>query len=139
VNEKQAHETIAQWFKTQWQTLYPAMPIVFANEIGSSVAEWVRIAFVPATSQQTAVGALKRWTRAGTIGVQIFTLAANGTGRASELADAVRTVLEGKFLLATGDDEPVVTYGGASGTPLSDGAWFMQTVTVPYRFDELHA
>lgn len=137
MTEKQAHEAIAQRFKTQWATLHPTIPIVFSNEIGSSTDEWVRIAFVPALSRQSALGAVKRWTRTGTIGVQIFSPASAGTARCSELADDVRTVLEGQFLTVGSDESPVVTYAGSSGSPLSDGNWFMETVTVPYSHDQL--
>lgn len=139
MTEQQAHEAIAQRFKTQWAALHPSMPIVLGNEVAESAAEWVRLAIVPATSRQTAVGGLKRWTREGTIGVQIFTPSGAGTARASELADDARTALEGQFLTVSGEQEPVVTYGGSSGSPLSDGAWFQMTVTFGYRFDHLRA
>lgn len=139
MTEKQAHEAIAQRFKSQWSSMHAGMPIAFANEVGSTSSEWIRLTFVPAVSRQSAIGAVRRWTREGTIGVQIFTLAADGTGRASELADDVRTALEGQYLTVAGESEPVVTYGGASGSPLAEGAWFQLTVTFPYHFDELRA
>jgi hypothetical protein len=138
VNERQAHEAILQHWHEQWSALQPSVPWTQLNELSSSSTEWVRVAIVPALSQQAALGKTKRWRRSGTIGVQIFSPVSAGTDRVSRLADDVRTCLEGQFITGD-DDEPVVTLGGSSGSPLSDGVWFMLTVTVPYSFDELRA
>ncbi len=140
MNEKQAHEAILQHWKAGWEALHPAGANYVwwtqLNELGDAAESWVRIAIAPALSRQAALGAVKRWRRSGTIGVQVFVPTGGGTARASELADDVRTVLEGKFIAGVGD-EPVVTLGGSSGGPVSDGVWFQITVTVPYSFDEL--
>lgn len=135
MTEQEAHEAIIQHWKAQWEALRPMVPWTQLNELGASTGEWIRVALVPAVRVQAAFGKTKRWRQRGTIGVQIFTPTAAGTARASELADDVRTVLEGQLL--EGDD--LVTYAGSSGSPLSDGVWFMLTVTVPYSFDELRA
>jgi hypothetical protein len=140
VNEKQAHEAILQHWATQWATLHPAGPGYVwwtqLNELGAAAESWVRVAIVPALSRQATIGNPPKWRRSGTIGVQIFVPAGAGTARASELADDVRTVLEGKMIFGV-DSEPVVTLAGSTGSPLSDGTWFQVTVTIPFSFDEV--
>lgn len=140
MNEQQAHEAILEHWATQWALLHPEggdyVWWTQLNELGDVTSSWVRVAIVPALSQQAALGKTKRWRRSGNIAVQIFVPVGAGTARASELADDVRTALEGQFIAGIGD-EPVVTYAGSTSSPMSDGTWFQVTVTVPYSFDEL--
>ncbi len=137
--EASAHEAILRHWHEGWAGAQPSIPWTPTNEIMEAEDEWVRIMIAPALSRQTAIGTLKRWTRSGVIGVQIFSPANAGTLRVSQLADDIRTVLEGQFISVTGTDQPVVTLGGSSGTPVSDGKWLMQLVTFPYSWDELRA
>lgn len=136
MNEAQAHEAIAQHFRSGFLALRPAVLLTFTNEILDAADEWVRLTIAPALSQQSALGAVKRWTRSGTIGVGCFTPANAGTQRASQFADDARTVLEGQFIYRTGDPDPVIVLGGSSGTPVSDGKWLYTLVTFAYSFDE---
>lgn len=137
--EASAHEAILQHWRDGWLTVQPSIPWTFTSEVFASEDEWARVAIVPALSRQSALGAVKRWTRSGTIGVQVFSPAGVGTLRVSQLADDVRTVLEGQFIAVRGTDQPVVTLGGSSGTPMTDGKWIMQLVTFAYSWDELRA
>lgn len=137
--EASAHEAILQAWRDGWLAVQPSIPWTFTNEVFESEDEWVRVTIVPALSRQSAFGALKRWTRSGTIGVQVFSATGAGTLRISQLADDIRTVLEGQFIAVRGTDQPVVTLGGSSGTPAPNGRWLMQTVTFAYSWDELRA
>lgn len=142
MTEAQAHEAILQHWATQWATLHPVGPNYVwwtqLNELGDAAESWVRVAIVPVLSRQATIGSPPKWRRSGTIGVQIFVPVGAGTRRASALADDVRRVLEGQMISGP-DSEPVVTLAGSSGSPLSDGAWLMLTVTFPYSFDEVRA
>lgn len=140
MTEAEAHEAILQRWLTGWDELHGSLTLdpidwVPSNEIRDAADEWVRIALVPAVSRQTTLGTSPRWTREGNIAVQIFTMSNTGTKRASELADDVRTVLEGRFIEVVGDH--VVTSAGSSSPGGADGKWFITLVTVPYRFDEI--
>lgn len=141
MNEAQADEAITQHWSAGWEALHGAgptfVPWVPLNQITDSTPEYVRLSIVSMTRRQATTGDTKRWRHTGELAVQIFTRANIGTRRAKELAGDVRTVLEGRFITAPGDDEPVTTLAGPSRSPQTDGVWFMMLVTVPYSFDEL--
>lgn len=138
MNERQAHKAIIDHWAAQWTALQPNIPWTQLNELSDATSEYVIVAIVPAVRVQAALGKTKRWRQEGTIGVKIKSPISAGTDRVSELADNVRTALEGKFITGVGD-EPVVTRGGSSKSPLSDGVWFSLVVDFLYYFDELRA
>lgn len=132
MTDADAHEAIAQHWRTGWDTLHGSgsgdeVTDVAEGEIGASDEEWVRLAVVPTVSQLQTLDAAQR-ERNALIAVQIFALPASGTRRATELVDDVRTVLEAQVIASGG--ERVWTLEASAQPGPSDGAWLMRVVTV---------
>lgn len=136
MTEADANEAIVQAWRAGWDALHgsaTADPVtdVLEGEIGESGTEWVRLAIVPTTSALQTLDAAQR-ERTAIISVQIFTLPASGTRRASELVDDVRSVLEAKVF--SSGSERIWTLAASAANGQSDGAWLMRIVTVPARW-----
>lgn len=132
MTEEDASEAIGQHWFTGWDARHGEAstdPVlcVAEGEIAESAAEWVRFAIVPSLSSIQTLDAQQR-ERTGIIAVQIFTTP-NGTRRASKLVDDVRAVLESQVIA-----EGIWTGAASAASGLSDGAWLMRVVTVPFRW-----
>lgn len=136
MTEADTNEAIAQAWRTGWDALHGALSgdvvtDVLEGEIGESGSEWVRMSIAPMPSQLQTLDAAQR-ERTAIISVQIFTLPASGTRRATELIDDVRSVLEAKVF--SSGSERIWTMAASAQNGQSDGAWLMRLVTVPVRW-----
>lgn len=136
MTDADANEAIAQAWRSGWDALHGSLTLdpvtdVLEGEIGESNTEWVRFSIVPMPSQLQTLDAAQR-ERTAIISVQIFTLPASGTRRASELIDDIRSVLEAKVF--SSGSERIWTLAASAQNGQSDGAWLMRIVTVPARW-----
>jgi hypothetical protein len=77
------------------------------------------------------MGDTRRFRRVGIIEVQIFTPAGSGTGLATQLADTVRDIFEGRTISG-------VIFRATSLTRVGvDGAWMQHNASTPFQADEL--
>jgi len=135
VTEEDANEAISQTWNNGWIAAHgPAsgdpVAAVLEGDLADSAAEWVRFAIVPGLSTTQTLDAAQR-QRTGFLAVQIFT-SPIGTRRASELIDDVRTILEHQVIASSGEN--IWTEAASAQPGISDGAWIMRVVTVPFRW-----
>ncbi len=144
MKEHEAIELLSQRWKTQWATLHPSdVPFALENEqFRSSESKWALVFIRHTTSRQMTQGpeGARRFERNGNIIVLLFGAIDGGRTPLSELVDDVRTVFEGKRLNSAGDPLWIYAAASAEGGPngkTTDGLWFMQRVTTPFRYTEL--
>lgn len=135
MTEEDANEAIAQHWNAGWIAVHGPLtadpvPYVAEGDIAESAAEWVRFAIVPSVSSLQTLDAQQR-QRTGFLAVQIFA-SPIGTRRQSKLVDHVRTILEAQVIVhASGC---IWTEAASAAPGLTDGAWLMRLVTVPFRW-----
>lgn len=99
----------------------------------SSLSEWVRLTIRESSEHQKTLGRIgeREYEGTGLIMLQVFTKQGVGAGRARALADKSRTILRGRTF---GD---VKTLGASVDRGLTDGAWYVVYLSVPYRSRQL--
>jgi hypothetical protein len=144
VTEREAIEAILQRWEDEWEALHPAdtgdldcVPWYAGNEAHDpadlgALGAWARINVIHTVAEQTTHGSApsRKWERRGNIFVQLFAPIDAGVGLLAELADDVRTALEGFRSGA------LCTYGGRTQEGAEDGVWAMSTVVVSFRYTE---
>jgi hypothetical protein len=143
MREHEAIELLSSRWNTTFASLRPDVPFALENEQFRSDEPLWALAFVRhTTSKQLTQGAAgtRRFERRGNVIILLFGALDAGRDPVSRLVGDVRTVIEGLHL-STGTD-PLWTYESASGEggkngKTTDGAWFQQNVTTPFRYYEL--
>lgn len=142
MTEVEAVQAILEQWEDGWDALHPLdpdaeghVPYTYVNETYTTdhlgdLGAWVRVTIQHTTSEQATMGSvgIRKWHRRGNVLVQVFTPIDSGRLLASELADDVRTVLEGYRA------SDLNLYAGTTGESDEDGAWLMTTVVVPFRY-----
>jgi len=145
MTEAQAVEALYEQWQTGWEIIHPSIvgdpervPYTFTNESFSDdqvgdLGAWVRVSMNHATAGQITHNKppSRRFERRGEVFVQIFAPVDAGVLLLAELADDVRSVLEG---VRIGDD--FCTYAGRTQPNPEDGQWSMATVVIPFRYVE---
>ncbi len=146
MTEQQAIEAILEAWEDGWVLLHPPVeddpdyvPYTFENETFTPPVSgpWARVSIVPTqVSRQASMGPAgsRRFSRGGTIAVQLFVDVNGGRSALAELADEVRGIFEGTRITAGADAEPICTYAGSTTAVEPDEPWFMCTVLVPYNY-----
>lgn len=99
-------------------------------------AFWARLTVRHSDSRQDTLGKTgnRRFTRLGSVFVQVFTLANEGGRAASDvLAETVRGIFEGVSLAGT-----TVRFTSVSISEIGpDGKWYGQVVEAAFEYDEI--
>lgn len=137
MTEAEAIEAIQQRFIDGWTAIHPAdpedpdhVPFTFSGEVFDSSDTWVRLSVNHSTRNQMTAGATARFDSRGNIMVQLFGSIDIGATQLAELAEDVRTVLEGIRL------QDIVIRAGASRPAGTDGRWEMKIVTLPFEVEQ---
>jgi hypothetical protein len=122
-------------FESQWSALQPNIPFTYDNQSEADFPPrnepWVRVTVLTGASSQVAMGDQRRWRRVGDVTVQIFTPAGSGTGLATQLADTVRDIFEGRTISG-------VIFRATSLTRVDvDDAWMQHNASTSFQADEL--
>ena len=123
-----ARESLYQAFIDGWAG---ATPVAFAGEdYESGSTAWVRFSMQNEDSTQNTMGVSgnRYFTRQGRVFVQIFTPINAGLYDADTLAEAARTILEGKTI------DGVHIYGVSTREVGPDGQWFFTLVEAPFTY-----
>lgn len=128
-------QTIRERFAAQWPTLQPNVEYTFDNQgelnPNNTGEAWVRVTVLQGTANQVEMGNKRRWRRPGTLEVQIFLPTGTGTGLATELADTIRDIYEGRTI------NGVIFRATSLGPGNVDGPWRQFNVSTPFQADEL--
>lgn len=150
MTEAQAIELLSQHWKAQWATLHAEseadpthVPYALENEqYRGTTARWALVFFRHGVSRQLTHGpaGARKFERRGQVLVFLFGAVDVGRAPLSALVGDVRTVLEAQRI--TGAAGSIYTEAAASAEAgvngqTTDGAWFTQRVTVPFRYVEL--
>lgn len=131
-----ARETIAETFAAAWVTAQPTVPFTLDNELFDPPASgpWVRLSIQMQAASQDSMGPVggRKFLRAGTIFVQVFSELDTGTKTHSLLCESAKDIVEG---ISLGGGE-LPTYTASVRDLGSDGRWHMSTVAVPFDFQE---
>jgi hypothetical protein len=130
VTEAQAVEAILEAFNTGWVAKHPDIPVVFDDESFNAPDTWCRLTIVHSVREQMSMGPAgsRRWRHRGNIAAQIFTPVNIGRQLRSQLADDVRSILEG-ISIVIGNDQ-IATQSGSTRENKTDGRWAQSTVVV---------
>ena len=143
MTEAQAIELLS----SRWETLFPVarpdVPYALENETFRAAAPLWALVFVRhTTSRQLTQGApgTRRFERRGNILVLLFGAVEAGRLPVAALVGNVRAIYEGQHLSSGSDplwiQEATSSEGGKNGKT-TDGAWWQQNVTIPFRYYEL--
>lgn len=147
MTEAQAVEAMLQHWADAWEALHPDdaddpdyVPwIADGEQLADPPARWARISIIHTASGQITTGGTgaRRFERLGRIAVQLFADAGAGRAALAELADDVRTCLEGARMGYEDEPEHVHAYAGQTSSEDTDGRWLMAVVHVPFRYDQI--
>lgn len=144
MTEAEATQAILEAWEDGWDPLHPEdpddpehVPYTYDNEVfdtGSlgDLGAWARVSIRHSTGRQATMGSApsRKFERRGFIMVQLFAPIDQGRTLLSELADDVRTALEG-----VRSSELLIHEGVTEESP-SDGRWAMSVVTLPFRYTQ---
>lgn len=140
MTEAEALELLTDTFLDGWELLHPDdpndpdyCPVAAEGEDFEAQPTWVRFSVIFADEQQRSIGApgTRKVSASGSIAVQVFVDAGQGTLARAQLCDDVRSVLRLKRLTAAG--ERLDIYAGPSRNPSTDGRWLTQLVVLPFE------
>lgn len=131
MTEPQAYEALTQRWIDIWPGLQPDTPYTFRGETFDAVATWARVTFVRTGRVQATMGSSARYEDRGLIRVDLF---ADIDGGAAPLAELRQSVID---TYETLDLSGLLTFAAQpAGAPIDEGRWLIDTVTIPYWFDE---
>ena len=142
MTEREAIEGILETFESGWETLHPAsvsdpdcVPWTTKNEDFDEtqlgvLGAWARIAIIHTSAEQITQGLapVRKFERRGNVFVQLFAPVAAGVGLLADLAQDVRTVLEGQRVGALN------LAAGRTQEGAEDARWAMVSVVIPFRY-----
>lgn len=143
MTEAQAMNLLSETWKAGWLALHSGdAPYALENEhYRSTSPTWALVFFRHTVSRQITQGppGARKFERRGNILVFLFGAVDTGRIPVSELVGDVRTVFEARRLATV--DDPLWTEAAASQETgvngrTTDGNWFMQRVTIPFRYTE---
>ena len=144
MTEAQALEAIEEFWEAGWELLHPEdpndpdhVPFTLGNEAATGVALWARVTILHSTRVQTTIGppGTRRYEVRGRVAVQLFADVDHGDKPLAELADDVRTVLQGKAI-AVGS-ENINLFEAATTPNDTDGRWNQCTVSTAFLYQAL--
>ena len=149
MTEREAIEAILLRWQDEWEALHPSpvMPTdpldldhvpwttgneAFASDALGVLGAWARIHVIHTSADQTTQGSApsRKFERRGQIYVQLFAPIDAGRALLAELADDVRTAIEG---VRAGD---LRTYAGRTEELPDDGAWAMTVIAIPFAYTD---
>ena len=141
MTEAQARELISATFATAWSAAQPSVPLAIDNETISlpDTGNFAALSIALTTSSQMTQGGpgTRRFRRDGWALVKLWAPAGTRTAGASDMADTVRAVLEGKsFVSPIAGDEALTTLGSNATPPSNDERWYITVVRVPFWYAE---
>jgi hypothetical protein len=136
----EAREAIYARFKAEWLASPGPGPLTayfFDNEGGDppAGAPWARCTVRHRTGGQETLGVPgnRKFTRLGSVLVQLFAVTNKGTASMDELGPAARALFEGRNLAGT-----TVRFGNVSFRELgTDSGWYAATVEAEFEYDEV--
>lgn len=142
MNQYEARKAIAQRWMTQWPALSTNTPFVFDEDAANeSVPAYARISISFEPSEQRTLGepGNRKFTRRGSIIVELFVEAVTGGGtkRLDELTQYVITIFEEVRFGAVGSDEPITTFASEPGRTSSAGQFKTISVGVDFEYVEV--
>ena len=118
-------------------TGYSTTAYVFQNEKFKPPVDtaWIRFSVFERTSFQQTMGITgnRKFERAGSILVNIFTPLDEGTKESDDIADELRVLFEGVTFTGVRCYNVVARELG----PSDDGAWYQQNLEVFYDYDQI--
>jgi len=152
MNEQQANLAILQQWESGWDALHPQdtsapeyVPYTYDNEAFDTDAlgdlgAWVRLTIQHSTRRQRTMGSApnRKYECRGRVFVTLFAPVDNGRALIAQLADDVRTVMEGQRLgdLLLDDATTRGENWFATGPTREDGVWAQATVVVEFRYTD---
>lgn len=144
MTEAEATQAILEQWEDGWDPLHPEdpsdpehVPYTYTNEAFTSDAlgdlgAWARVTVRHSTANQASMGSApnRKFDRRGVVIVQLFAPIDAGTLLLAELADDVRTALEG---YRSGE---LLLHEGATSDIPDDGAWAQKSVTIQFRYTD---
>ncbi len=143
---------IEGYFNTNWGTTTPIrwenIPFIQPGTQNRTRQPWVALFIREATAGKASIGATPLRRSVGTIVVQIFTDLNIGTNLARDYASQVADLWRDVTITSVGTTNGIIAIGGAHDgafntephiTVVGDegNGWFMTTVTVRYRRDDI--
>lgn len=138
MNLNEAREALYTYFSTLWVDGVgdPLSEITFDNESYAPPenASWVRVAVRHVTSVQETLGSQgnRRFSRPGSVLVQVFTPTNAGMASMDTLCEKVREIFEGVSLTGTTLRLQSTTVREAG----NDGKWNQAVAETPFEYDE---
>ncbi|RPH64990.1 MAG: hypothetical protein EHM89_00175 [Acidobacteria bacterium] len=144
MTEREAIEAILVHWEDEWEALHPedtsdpdCVPWYAGNEAHETselgaLGAWARINVIHTAAEQTTMGSApsRKFERRGNIYVQLFAPIDAGVQLRAELADDVRTAMEGFRV------DELRTYAGRTEEGVEDGVWSMAVVIVPFAYTD---
>lgn len=133
MTEAEAFELLAETFVPAWESATDGLPLVLENEAMSTAPSFGMLTMKHTVSQPITIGAVRRYERRGWVFVKLWLPADRGRKGFSELADAVRDILEGEQIGAA-PDEPITLDAGLTQEIGPDGTYYIGVVSFPFRY-----
>lgn len=138
MNQYEAKKAIAQQWIAAWPAASGSVAYAFDNDVVDESSSYARVKFIGGTSEQYSLGQApsRRWIREGFVRVLLKTPVNAGSKAMDLLVGAVRTVLEGVRVGASGTEVGVVLEAASAGQESTDGQFYSSVVTVPFTYYE---
>lgn len=125
-------ETRSQQIQQAFSDNFSACPVAWPNEsfVTPSQTAWARFNVMDNVSAYDGIGTGAPIRRDGMVIVQVFTPADTGTAESEQIADSIKSALEGLVSNA-------IHFGAANRRPIGNyDGWYQVNVTIPYFYHD---